>query len=77
MGHFSSTRAADKQTAITGNAQLQAAITWLRSNTDLGRMNELEVFEIIQAATANNNFKIVFSAAGSAAVTVTGGTAIP
>lgn len=52
MTQFSTTRIVDKSTATTGNAQLTAAMHWLRNNTPMSRLSELEVYETLQAMAA-------------------------
>lgn len=56
MTQFSTTRVSDKATAITSNAQLQPAMTWLRVNTPMSRLTELEVYEILQAIAASGSW---------------------
>jgi len=52
MSQFSTTRISDKQTAVSGNAQLQPAIAWLHSNTPMCRLSQLEIYETLQAMAA-------------------------
>jgi hypothetical protein len=52
MSQFSTTRIADKTTAVGGNAQLQPAINWLHTNTPMCRLTQLEVYEVLQAMAA-------------------------
>jgi len=52
MTQFSTTRIADKSTATGGNAQLTLAMHWLRNNTPMYRLTELEVYETLQAMSA-------------------------
>jgi hypothetical protein len=45
--------------ALAANPSLQDAITWLRTNTPIGRLNELETFELL-AAMVKGPFTITF-----------------
>ena len=61
ISEFSTTRAADFATAETNNSHLGPAIAWLRANTPLVRLSDLETYETILNATANGGFTITFN----------------
>ena len=61
MTEFSTTRLADQATAYANNAHLAPAILWLKSNTPIGRLSDLEVYEAIVNATTNGGFAITVS----------------
>jgi hypothetical protein len=52
MTQFSGTRIADYQAAVTGNAQLGPAISWLQANTAASRLSTVELYETLQAMAA-------------------------
>lgn len=60
MAEFSTTRLADFATAETNNAHLAPAVAWLQSNTAMGRLTSLEVWEALQSATSSGGFVITF-----------------
>lgn len=49
----SSTRANDAKNATTSNANLGLAISWLRQNTAMSRLTDLEINEAIRDAVAS------------------------
>ena len=60
MSEFSTTRLADAATAYAANAHLEPAMLWLRNNTPLGRLSELELYEAIANAVTNGTFVITY-----------------
>lgn len=60
MTEFSTTRLADFATAQTNNVHLAPAITWLKANTPLGRLSDLEVWELLANAVTNGTFVITY-----------------
>jgi hypothetical protein len=68
MSEFSTTRIADFNAALTGNASLGPAIVKLKNVTgsQMARLSDLEIYETIASAVANGTFVITF-----------GGVAIP
>ena len=60
MSEFSTTRLADFATAETNNAHLGPAIAWLKSNTPLVRLSDIELYETIQNAVTNGTFVITY-----------------
>jgi hypothetical protein len=54
----SPTRAADAKAALTSNSSLQPAITWLRQNTAMSRLSDLEINEVIRDAKNSGLFVI-------------------
>lgn len=61
MSQFSSTRLADWSTANTSNTFLPQAVAWLRSHTPMGRLSDLEVFEVLQAASSGGGGPFVIT----------------
>jgi hypothetical protein len=60
VSQFSTTRLSDKTTANTANTYLPQAVHWLRSNTALSRLSDLEVYEAIALAVSSGNFTISY-----------------
>jgi hypothetical protein len=46
----SATRLSDYKTSLSGNASLVAAVAWLRANTAMSRLTDVEVTEAIKDA---------------------------
>jgi hypothetical protein len=57
----SATRANDAKTATTSNASLATAITWLRLNTAMSRLTDLEINETIRDAVSSGLFTIKYN----------------
>jgi hypothetical protein len=60
MTQFSATRLADFATAETNNSHLAPAILWLKNNTPLARLSDLEIWETIANAVTNGTFVITY-----------------
>jgi hypothetical protein len=58
---FSPTLAADFAAGIASQAQMGPAITWLRSNTTLGKLTDIQIWLALQSAIASGNFVISFA----------------
>jgi hypothetical protein len=46
----SSTRLSDYKTSLSGNASLVAAVAWLKANTAMSRLSDVEITEAIKDA---------------------------
>ena len=60
MSESSNTRVADHAAALAANSHLAPAITWLQTNTHLGRLGQIELQEAITKAVTNGTFLISF-----------------
>ncbi|VIO73894.1 hypothetical protein [Bradyrhizobium ivorense] len=56
MSQFSTTRIADHSGAVSSNAYLAPAIAWLRANTAMNRLSDLEIYEALSLATTKGGF---------------------
>jgi hypothetical protein len=57
----SATRFNDSKTATTSNASLATAIVWLRQNTAMARLSDLEINETIRDAVSSGLFTIKYN----------------
>jgi hypothetical protein len=57
----SATLAADFAAEVAAQTQLQPAITWLRSNTTLAKLTDIQIFLAIQSAISSGLWTISFN----------------
>jgi hypothetical protein len=58
---FSSTLVADFAAQSAAQPQLRPAITWLRSNTILAKLSDIQIWLALQSAIANGGFAVSFN----------------
>ena len=46
----STSRLSDYRTSLSGNSSLAAAVAWLKANTAMNRLSDVEILEVIKDA---------------------------